>query len=113
MQPGRWTLLCIFVGVASVPIGAAFADTPSFWLTVRNHQFEPTDLEIPADTKIALVVTNADATPEEFESIELHREKVVAGGQAITVFIGPLRPGRYEFFGDFHPDSARGHIVVK
>ena len=34
-------------------------------------------------------------------------------GDEITVYIGPLRPGRYEFFGDFHPDTARGHIVVK
>ena len=40
-------------------------------------------------------------------------EKVVAADGQITVFIGPLPKGRYEFFGDFHPDSARGHIVVQ
>ena len=38
------------------------------------------------------------------------REKVVAGGSEITVYIGPLKPGRYEFFGDFNPDTARAAI---
>jgi Cupredoxin-like domain len=63
--------------------------------------------------KIALIIKNEDPTPEEFESIELRREKVVAGGEQITVYIGPLKPGRYEFFGDFNQATARGYIVVK
>ena len=85
----------------------------SFILSIKDHRFEPTEIEIPAGTKITLVVKNLDATPEEFESTDMRREKVVAGGQEITVYIGPLRAGRYEFFGDFHPDTARGHIVAK
>jgi Cupredoxin-like domain len=84
-----------------------------YTLTIRDHRFSPTEIEIPAGKKISLVVRNLDATPEEFESTELHREKVVTGGQEITVYIGPLRPGRYEFFGDFNPKTARGHIVAK
>lgn len=55
---------------------------------------------------------NEDSTASEFESIELHREKVVAPGREISVYVGPLPPGRYEFFDDFHP-AARGHLVVK
>jgi cupredoxin-like protein len=85
----------------------------SYTLTIKDHRFTPTEIEIPADKKISLIVKNLDSTPEEFESIELHREKVVTGGQEITVYVGPLRPGRYEFFGDFNPQTARGHIVVK
>jgi cupredoxin-like protein len=88
-------------------------DAPSYTLAIRQHRFEPVEVEIPAGKKIALVVKNLDATPEEFESIELHREKVVSGGSEITVYIGPLKPGRYEFFGDFNPDTARGHIIAK
>jgi hypothetical protein len=88
-------------------------DAESYTLTIRQHRFEPTEIEIPAGKKISLVVKNLDATPEEFESIELHREKVVSGGSEITVYIGPLKPGRYEFFGDFNPDTARGHIIAK
>lgn len=93
--------------------GAAAADTPSFTLTIRNHRFEPTELEVPAGQKIELHVINQDATPEEFESTDLHREKVVTGGQQITVYVGPLRPGSYEFFGDFNPSTARGHLIAK
>ncbi|HKW55008.1 MAG TPA: cupredoxin domain-containing protein [Stellaceae bacterium] len=85
----------------------------TYTLTIKDHRFTPTEIEIPAGKKISLTVKNLDSTPEEFESTELHREKVVTGGQEVTVYIGPLQPGRYEFFGDFNPQTARGHIVVK
>jgi len=92
--------------------GPALADTP-YTLTIHNHQFQPTELEVPAGKKIELQVVNQDPSAEEFESTELHREKLVTGGGKITVYVGPLSPGRYEFFGDFHPKTARGHIVAK
>jgi hypothetical protein len=57
-------------------------------------------------------VIDADPTPAEFESFELRREKVVVAGQEITLYIGPLKPGSYEFFDDFNP-SARGHVVAR
>jgi heme/copper-type cytochrome/quinol oxidase subunit 2 len=91
---------------------AAAADTPTASLTIRNRAFEPTELEVPAGQKIELHVRNADAAASEFESDELHREKVVPAGQEVVVFIGPLRAGRYEFFDDFNP-AARGHIVAR
>jgi hypothetical protein len=102
------TLLLAFL--AAMPSARA-AD--EYVLTIQDHRFQPTDITIPADTKIKLIVKNADSTAEEFESSDLNREKVVAAGNQITVFIGPLSAGRYEFFGDFHPDTARGHIVVQ
>ena len=92
---------------------SAAAQEPAYTLVIKDHKFQPTEIEIPAGQKIALTVKNNDPTPEEFESIELRREKVVPGGEQITVYIGPLKPGRYEFFGDFNPTTARGHIVVK
>src|SRR3984893_17603934 len=98
--------------LAIAPTGAA-AQEPFYTLVIRDHQFQPTEIEIPAGQKIALLVKNNDTTPEEFESLELSREKVVAGGEQITVYIGPLRPGKYEFFGDFNPTTARGHIIAK
>ena len=68
---------------------------------------------MPAGQKLRLVIENKDSTPEEFESYELNREKIVAPGSKITVFVGPLKPGRYEFFGDFNPKTARGWLVVR
>ena len=105
---GLALLVLAIAGAQSAP-----GEEPSYTLTIQDHRFSPTEIEIPADKKITLTVKNLDATAEEFESTELRREKVVLGGQEISVYIGPLRPGRYEFFGDFNPDTARGYIIVK
>lgn len=104
--------------IAALALGASvFAasadDPPEFTLTIRDHKFEPAELTIPADQKVKLNVVNADATPEEFESHELNREKVVAGNSSIKVFVGPLSPGVYPFFGDFNQATAQGKLVVK
>ena len=102
------------IGCAALaPRSPALAQAPVFALIIRNHQFEPAELAIPAGQKIELHVKNMDATPEEFESASLRREKVVPGGREVTIYIGPLAPGRYEFFGDFNPATARGFIVAK
>lgn len=91
---------------------AAAADTATASLTIRDRAFEPAELEVPAGQKIELHIRNADAAASEFESAELHREKVVPAGQEVVIFIGPLRAGRYEFFDDFNPRS-RGHVVAR
>ncbi len=88
------------------------ADEP-LALTFRNHRFEPARIEVPARTKFRLQVHNADDTADEFESVDLNREKLVPPGQSITVFLGPLSPGEYKFFGDFHQDTAQGVMVAK
>jgi hypothetical protein len=92
--------------------GPSFA-ADTFTITIKEHKFEPTEIEVPADTKITLVVKNLDATPEEFESKQLRREKVIAGGKEANVNIGPLKPGRYEFFGEYNPKTARGWVIAK
>src|ERR1700753_1551085 len=102
------SLLAVFVLLRPSP--AIAADNPTASLTIRNRAFEPTELQVPAGQKIELHVRNADTAASEFESSELHREKVVPAGQEIVVFVGPLRAGSYEFFDDFNP-KARGHIV--
>ena len=90
----------------------ALAATPEFEIEIRNHLFLPDRLEIPANTKVKLIIYNRDATPEEFESYELNREKVIMGGRKAVVFIGPLAPGEYPFFGEFNPQTALGTIIV-
>ena len=91
----------------------AFADKPEFEIAIRQHLFEPSVIVVPANTKIKLWVSNEDKTPEEFESYELNREKVVLGGQRSLIFIGPLPAGEYPFFGEFNPKSAQGKIIVE
>lgn len=82
-------------------------------LSIKDHQFSPAELKVPAGKKIKLVVSNLDATPEEFESHQLNREKVIAGNAKASIYVGPLTPGRYPFFGEFHENTARGVIVAE
>lgn len=88
-------------------------EAASYVLTIKDHKFEPSVLEVPANKKITVVVKNLDSTPEEFESSDLKREKIVAGGKEINVVIGPLKPGTYEYFGEFHIETAKGQIIAK
>ena len=90
----------------------ARADDP-LSLEFRNHQFVPDHLVVPAGVKFKLLVKNSDDTADEFESSELNREKLVPPGQTVTVFLGPLEPGSYRIFGDFHQDTARGILEAK
>jgi len=91
----------------------AFADTPEYTITIKNHRFEPEELRVPAGKKIKLIVVNEDPTPEEFESYELNREKIIGGGRKAIIFIGPLKPGTYPFFGEFNMDTAQGRIIAE
>ena len=92
---------------------AAYAEDFQAHLVIREHKFEPAELNVPAGQKFKLLIENQDATPEEFESNELNREKVVVGKGTITVFLGPLDAGRYPFFGDFHQETAQGVLIAK
>ena len=92
---------------------ASAAEPAEFTLTIKDHKFEPAELTVPAGQKVKLKVVNADPTPEEFESHELNREKVIPGGATATIFVGPLKAGTYPFFGEFNPKTAQGKLIVK
>jgi hypothetical protein len=94
-------------------VGAAVAAPPVIELEIRDHLFYPAEFTVPADTKIKLLIHNMDPTPEEFESYELNREKVIPGNRRAVIFIGPLKPGTYPFFGEFYPKTAQGKILVQ
>jgi hypothetical protein len=108
MRPIRSLAALLFLA-AAIP---AFAQDAKPTLTIQNRQFVPTEITIPAGAKVELIVRNQQSTPAEFESTSLHREKIVPPGGQVSVFVGPLEPGRYEFFDDFNR-AARGVIVVK
>jgi len=113
-KPRAKPVVAAAVAMAVVLIGTPTAradDIPT--VEFRQHRFVPDHIEVPAGVKFKLLVKNADDTADEFESTELNREKLVAPGQTITLFLGPLEPGSYHFFGDFHQDTARGVMVAK
>ena len=82
-------------------------------LYIKDHRFSPETLELPAGKKIKITVHNQDNTIEEFESIDLKREKIVHGNSKIRIILAPLKPGEYKFFGEFHEETAQGKLVIK
>jgi sRNA-binding regulator protein Hfq len=84
-----------------------------YTIMIKNHVFTPAQLTVPADKKIKLIIENQDATPEEFESYPLNREKVIAANGKASVYVGPLKPGRYPFFGEFNEATAQGTLIVE
>jgi plastocyanin len=105
----------LFASLAALALSATAvaADPQEFTLTIKDHKFEPAELTVPAGQKVKLKVVNADATPEEFESHELNREKVIPGNTTASVYVGPLKPGEYPFFGEFNPKTAQGKLIAK
>lgn len=85
----------------------------SFMIEIKDHKFTPAGISLPADQKVKLIVKNLDATPEEFESHDLHREKLIHGNGKAVIYVGPLKPGIYKFIGEFNPKTALGRITVK
>ncbi|WP_341791439.1 cupredoxin domain-containing protein [Rickettsia endosymbiont of Gonocerus acuteangulatus] len=82
-------------------------------IVIKDHKFVPNIVEVPKSTKIRLVIHNEDDTVEEFESHDLHREKIVMPHDSIKIILAPLKLGKYDFFGDFHQDTAQGFLIVK
>jgi heme/copper-type cytochrome/quinol oxidase subunit 2 len=108
LKAGLMTLV-----ISWAPLAATAAEMPEIPLTIQNHRFVPATLKVPANVKFKLRVTNKDSTPAEFESNQLNREKIVLPGSTATVFIGPLKPGQYKFFDDFHQDTGQGVLIAE
>lgn len=99
--------------LATLSSTAALAATPEVQVVIKDHRFNPAEVHVPAGQKVRLIVENRDATPEEFESHELNREKIIAGKSKATIYIGPLEPGRYPFVGEFNEATAQGVVVAE
>lgn len=108
-----------FIPLMLIALGAGFsapdalAADDTFTVTIKDHRFDPSQLDVPAGRKLKLVIKNLDPTPEEFESHDLKREKIIAGKGQATITIGPLKPGTYKFVGEYHESTAQGQIVAK
>jgi hypothetical protein len=103
----------LFLLLALISASAFAGAMPELTLRIKDHRFVPAQMDVPANVKFKLIVVNEDPTPEEFESHELNREKVVTGNGRIVVYIGPLKPGRYPYFGDFNQKTAQGVLIAR
>ena len=97
----------------TLPLLASADELPPYPLTAKNGRFYPETIEVPAGKKFKIVIKNEGPGAEEFESLELRKESVLAPGVTRTLVFAPMKPGTYKFFGEFHPDTAKGQIIVK
>lgn len=111
-HPKRHRVPALLLCSLALLLPQARAADEEFVVRIKDRQFEPKEVTAPAHQRFKIVIKNEGTWPAEFESIEFHREKVVQPGHEVSVFVGPLDPGTFEFFDDFHRDS-RGHLVVK
>ena len=107
MKLHSWLLSLAFAPAIAIAADAEIV------ITIKDHQFTPAEIRIPAGKKIKLIIDNQDATAEEFESHELNREKIIAPKSKGSVYIGPLTAGKYPFFGEFNPATARGVVIAE
>lgn len=102
----------VFGMVAVLTVGQSALAAEPIVLQIKNHAFTPKEVTLPANTRIKVEVQNMDDTPAEFESSDMRVEKIIVPGGKITVNLGPLKPGTYKFFDEYHPDTATGIVRV-
>jgi plastocyanin len=108
-------VILVGAGLAYLP-GAAQADEMQvIHMDIKDGVITPNRIEVAAGTTFKIMVTNSGSSPAEFESLRLHREKVLAPGVTSFVVIRHLSAGTYEFYDEFHMDqkTANGVIVAK
>jgi len=110
-MPIQIRALVLALGILAIT--PAISAEPEFVIQIKNHQFIPAELRVPAGEKVQIVVDNQDDTPEEFESYSLNREKHVPAKSRITLFIGPLTAGRYVYQGEDRTDGVMALGVIE
>jgi plastocyanin len=101
------------VALAMTAVMAHGAQAAEYVISLKDHQFTPSDLVIPAGEKVSITVKNDGTRMAEFESHELKREKVISAGKQAVITVGPLAAGTYPYFDEFSGGKAKGTITVK
>jgi hypothetical protein len=101
--------------VASLALGGRPAqadDAVQLSITMKDRVFDPAELHAPPGKQIVIHVKNLNSIVTEFESSDLHFEKILPVGSEGVVYVRPQQPGRYKFFDDFHHET-QGVLVVQ
>jgi plastocyanin len=107
----RFVPALMLAALLQVAAAARADDAVSLSITIKDHQFDPAELHAPPGKTIAIHVKNLNSIVSEFESGDLHFEKIVPVGNEAVVYVRALQPGRYNFYDDFHHDT-QGFLVV-
>lgn len=92
---------------------AAGDSDPTFRIEIKNGVITPLAVEVPANTRIRLELSNTGTSAVEFESVQLKKEKLIASGNSTVMVIRSLDPGSYDFFDDFHIDMPHAKLIAR
>ena len=109
---GALTAPLLVVGLlTTAPRAANAEDTVTLSVTLKDHKFDPAEVHAPAGKAIEFHVKNLNDIVSEFESKDLHFEKIVPVGSEGVVHVRPQQPGKYNFYDDFHHET-QGYLIV-
>lgn len=107
-------LRALVVAAATALAGLAVAqDLPAFQVVMKDGRFFPERLDVPAGTRLKLVLKNEGRGPAEFENLSMRVEKVLAPGVTSFVVLHGLKPGEYRFVDEFRPHGGSLTLVAK
>ncbi|WP_174874365.1 cupredoxin domain-containing protein [Vogesella oryzae] len=103
----------LLIAALLLPFAAHADDLPTFKLELNDGKLNTRQINAPAGKRFKIEFINKGKTAAEFESLSLRKEKVLAPGAESFVTLGPLSPGEYKFYDEFHMATTQGVIVVK
>jgi hypothetical protein len=107
------SLQLLIVLAAWITLPAVAQELPAFTVAVRDGRITPAQIDVPAERKIKLVIRNEGASACELENLDLRVEKVLAPGASSFVVIHSLKPGRYRFIDEFHPNGETLQLIAR
>ncbi len=103
----------VLLAALALARSAAAQDLLAFEIVMKDGRFSPERLEVPARTRIKLVLKNEGRGPAEFENLSMRVEKVIAPGVTSFVVLYGLRPGEYRFVDEFRPGGGSLTITAR
>jgi len=114
VQRPQWLISFLTLAVTLAAALVYAADTPAeLTLILEKHHFNPEEIQVKANAPFVLVITNKDNEDEDFEMAVLRIDKTIPAGKTVPVKMPALKPGTYEFIGEFHEKTAKGRILAK
>jgi hypothetical protein len=112
-RSGYSAAIVLSLAVAGAAPPALADEMPSFRIEFKDGTIAPMRLDVPAGTPFKIELHNTGKSAAEFESVEMHREKVISPESSTFLVIRRLDAGEYKFFDDFNPDAPPALIVAK
>lgn len=113
MRLTRWLGIVVLVVALGAPWVYAAGTQTEVTLTLEQQRFTPAEIRVKANTSFTLIIVNKDSEEEEFEIANLRIEKIIPAGKTLRLTMPSLKPGTYEFVGEYHEATAKGRIIAE